>query len=265
MTVNIPFVRNNIRYRSTAAKALEGFYNSKAFLLNESISSRNSCSETAKEVLLLMFNTYNEVLSFTENLLLDKAEVTQVDVDTIIAELQSEFEKICKIFDQHIDIFDSNFIRHWIKIHKQLLLNLYASVQAVVNHQPLLAFPIITESLIDYLGATLFELHELDSLLGSNIVKKRITTNQSYPDGLILYMDDATATYVEKTGVVPELERFLYYVETLIDAEKFEICIKDYSTTSNDVSGTTSASSALIKKLREYPQVSEVTLVKKST
>lgn len=256
------FIRNNICFRSAAAKALEGYYNSKAYLLNEVISSKNSCSETTKEVLLLLFNTYNNVLFFAETQLLDKSTVSLDDVESITKELVNKFERICVIFDQNIDIFDSNFIRHWMKIHKQLLFALYHNVKGILNLQPIIAFPMLTESLTDYLNATLFELHELDSLLGSNIVKKRITTNDSLPNGLILYMDDLSAVYGEATGVGPEMERFLYYVDTLIDPDaKFEVQVKDYSNRIEDSRG--SNSNALVRQLKGYPQVIEVLTIEK--
>jgi len=257
------FVRNNIRYRSASAKALEGFYNSKAFILNETISSKHGISETAREVLLLMFNTHNNVLYFVENQFLDKDVILADDTNIIGNELRKSFKGICEIFDKHIDIFDSNFIRHWIKIHQQLLFAFYHSIDCAAGKPPILAFSFITESLIAYLNATMFELFELDCLLGSNIVKRKVTSNQSFPDGLILYMDDLTQTYEDQTGVCSEVERLLYYVETLISVESFNIEVRDYSNRYEDTVGGTKASSNLLQKLKSFPFVKDVDLIKK--
>lgn len=259
------FRRNNIRYRSASAKALEGYYNSKAFILNEIINKKHSFSETAKEILLLLFNTHNEGLSRIETLLLDKESVSFTDVEAIVTVLKENFQFVTTTFDQNIDIFDSNFIRHWMKIHKQPLHTLYSSAAEALNKIPILAFPHITESLVAYLSATMFELYELDCLLGSNIVKRRVTTNDSFPNGVILYMDDVTMTYGKQTGTIPEMERFLYYVETLIaeDTKSLVVEIRDYSKLFEDKLGSTKASSSLIKDLKANPIVSDVSLVKK--
>lgn len=259
------FRRNNIRYRSASAKALEGYYNSKAFILNEIINKKHSFSETAKEVLLLLYNIHTEGLSKIETLLLDKDSVAFSDVGEIVKILKENFHYATTTFDQNIDIFDSNFIRHWMKIHKQPMHTLYSSVEESLNKIPILAFPHIVECLVAYLSATMFELYELDCLLGSNIVKKRVTTNDSFPNGVILYMDDVTLTYGKQTGTIPEMERFLYYIETLIaeDTKSLVVEIRDYSKLFEDKTGATRASSSLMKDLKANPIVSDVVLVKK--
>lgn len=253
------FVRNNINYRASCAKALEGFFCAKAFQLNQIVSSRNAFSETPKEVLLLMFNTHNRALFFTENLLLEKKQVTFDDVNAIITELREQFAEMINIFDQNINVFDSNFIRHWMKIHKQLLYFLYNKVESVLHSPPTLAFAVITQALVDYLNATLFELYELDCLLGSDLTKKTITTNRSNQHSLILYMDDTSQLYFQNTGVCPEMERLVYYVKTLISVEKFDVQVHNYMRLSSNEAGDKSASNLLFD-LKQQSYINDVIL-----
>jgi hypothetical protein len=257
------FVRNNISYRSACAKALEGFFCAKAFQLNQIISTRNAFSETPKEVLLLMFNTHNRALFFVETLLLDKKTVTLEDVNAIIGELKSQFQEMSDIFDQNINVFDSNFIRHWMQIHKQLLYFLYSGVESVMHSNPMLAFSMITQTMIDYLNATLFELYELDCLLGSYLAKKRITTNDSNPNVLILYMDDASQRYAVGTGLCPEIERLLYYVNTLIGVTRFDVQIHNYMTRCDGEDGNNRLAIDLLLELKQMSYIDDVTISKK--
>lgn len=224
------FVRNNIRYRSATSKALEGYYNSKAFILNELISSKNGFSETAKEILLLLFNKNADWLAFVEPLLLDKKSVSDDDVSEMKNSLNSVQEEIDQIFKDHPEVFETEFVRHWQHIHEQTRHTMYDAINTAKGMPQIIAFPFATECLVEYLNTTLFELYELDCLLGSDIVKEQASTNHTQPDKLIMFIDDATLRYKNLTGIQPEVARFSYYVDELIDVNRsFSVEIRDYS------------------------------------
>lgn len=223
------FIRNNIRFRSAAAKSLEGFFNSKAFYLNEVIGSKVQFTDTAREVLLLLFNSNTQVLFDIELMLLDK-EVVSTEIATSVTNMiLSRHNMIGGMFDKHSDVFDSNFIRHWMHIHRQLIH--YILNIGIIGKSPIVAYPIIVESFVSYLAATMFELFELDCLLGSDLVKRKVGNNQTSPESVILYMDDVTRKYTEATGKSAELERLTYYVNTLFkdNMEEYSVTLKDYS------------------------------------
>lgn len=224
------FVRNNIRYRSAASKALEGYYNSKAFILNELINPNNGFSETAKEILLLLFNKHADWLAFVEPLLLDKKSVSESDVAEMRQALVTVTQGISHIFEEHQEVFDAEFVRHWQHIHEQTQFTLHDAMGMAKGMPQIIAFPFATECLVEYLNTTLFELYELDCLLGSNIVKKRVSTNTTQPEKLIMFIDDATLRYRNLTGSQPEVDRFTYYVDELIDVNhSFSVEVRDYS------------------------------------
>lgn len=224
------FVRNNIRYRSAASKALEGYYNSKAFILNELISRKNGFSETAKEILLLLLNKHADWLAYSEQLLLDKNSVSNEDARLMCASLQKVAQEVDAIFAEHDEVFDADFIQHWIKIRQPSVVTLCDSVMQAEGMTQIIAFPYATECLIEYLNATLFELYELDCLLGSNLVKQQQSSNCTQPEKLILCVDDMASRYHSLTGSRAELERFNYYVDVVIDMSKdFSVELRDYS------------------------------------
>lgn len=255
------FVRNNIRYRSAASKALEGYYNSKAFILNELIDPKNGFDQSAKETLLLMFNKHAEWLLYVENLLLNRGVVGKEEIKLVIENLSCAFKSIIQIINQHGDVFDQEFIRPWLRIHRQVEIAVYDSIAHSEGMTQIIAFPYITECLISYLNATLFELYELDCLLGSNQVKTKASKNSTNPDRVILFVDDVTARYREISGRVPEIERLAYYVETFIDQAKVDVEIRDYST-KRECSGDVCV--ALVEQLEQLPYVASATTVKRS-
>tara|TARA_B100000700_G_scaffold101966_1_gene115008 strand:+ start:58042 stop:58836 length:795 start_codon:yes stop_codon:yes gene_type:complete len=224
------FVRNNIRYRSAASKALEGYYNSKAFILNELVLPANGFSETAKEIILLMFNKHADWLSFAEPLLLNKSEVSGDDLDQMLSFLDSVSLDINEILEEHTDVFDPGFVRHWNHIHRQAALSVQEALRSVEGMSQIIAFPYATECLVEYLNSSLFEMYELDTLLGSDIAREQMSTNRAQPEKMTLYMDDTTIRYGQSCDAHPEIERLEYYVDNILDRRKrFQIVVRDYT------------------------------------
>lgn len=257
------FVRNNIRYRSAASKAMEGYYNSKAFILNELINPDNGFSETAKEVVLLLFNRHTDWLSYSEHLLLDKSEIGPDEINSMQVSLGSIAISIQKTFDENSDIFDSVFIRHWTHIHYNNLKVMKAALAEAEGMPQLIAFPYATECLVEYLNTTLFEIYELDCLMGSNFVKEQVTSNNSQPEKLILFMDDGTLSQRSAEDKQPELERFMHYVDELIDEEKqFCVEVRDYSNRAENEQTREIAYEEVLQYLNGMPQIKSVNLVR---
>lgn len=224
------FVRNNIRYRSAASKALEGYYNSKAFILNELISPNNGFSGTAKEILLLLFNKHADWLTYVESLLLDKEKVSVDDVIGMKKGLDNVYDGVQQIFSDHPDVFEKDFVVHWTYIHELSMSALRESLLMAVGMPQIISFPFATECLVEYLNSTLFELYELDTLLGSNLVKTKLSTNDTQPDRLIMFIDDAGLRHRHQTGELAETRRFSYYIDNLLDGKSnFSIELRDYS------------------------------------
>lgn len=230
--MSTPFVRNNIRYRSAASKALEGYYNSKAFILNELVTRENGFGESAKEILLLLFNRHAEWLFHTEALLLNKSNVSESDVHNMQQDLKSTTIDVFSTLDEHPEVFDVQYVKHWRHIHEQkltVLLDMFTDIRGMTQ---IIAFPYATECLVEYLNSTLFELYELDCLLGSDLVESKLSTNRSAAQKLVLHIDDLSIAWSEKNGKQAEMERVLYY-ENLFCERKTDIVIRDYIVRAN--------------------------------
>lgn len=256
------FVRNNIQYRLIASKAIEGYYRSKAFILNELISPQNNFGSSAREIMLLLFNIHSESLVVIENTLLESHTVGAAESSAIHSEINRRFREVGRVFDQHMDVFDNNFIRPWLKIHKQVHMGFYEQLKCLAGMDRDLAFPYVTECIRIYLNAILFELYELDCLLGSTLVKRTVSTNNSNPDTLILFVDDLTKEYGEISKIDPEMERLKYYVTNLIESGKvFNVSIRDFrASITEDDSYCTKLQEALMVK----PYIKEVNIVRSS-
>jgi len=256
------FVRNNIRYRSAASKAMEGYYNSKAFILNELIKSENGLSETAKEVCLLLFNKHSDWLAYSEHLMLNKVSIGTEEIGSMRFALDSIAVAIHRTFDENPDIFQPEFIKHWSYIHKQSLITLKARLDDAENMAQLIAFPYATECLVAHLNTTLFELYELDCLLGSDIVSKKLSTNDTQPNTLILFIEDGSLSSRPCRSIDPELNRYNYYAEHLIAPEKkFAVEIRDYSTGAENTDTRDYACEELSAHLNNLDQVNGVNVI----
>lgn len=244
-----PFVRNNIRYRSAASKALEGYYNSKAFILNQLVTPENGFGEDAKEILLLLFNKHADWLFHTEALLLDKCEVSARDVERMQTDLKNVTSSVADILRKHTEVFNQEFVAHWTAIHAQKHKVLMAMVEDVVGMTQIIAFPYVTECLIEYLNSTLFEIYELDCLLGSDFVRTSLSTNNSHPHTLVLHIDDISVHYASIKGVSAEMERIAYYEQHILDGRsKIHVKVRDYVARSESIKPR----SAIIQELKEF-------------
>ena len=256
------FVRNNIRYRSAASKALEGYYNAKAFILNELISPKNDFGETPKELMLLLFNSHADWLHFAEHQLLDKDTLTQDDVRVLCDEHGRLMAAIWTIIDDRPEVFDRRFIQHWRTIHAPALAMFYTELESIIGITQIIAFPLLTSCLEEHLNATLFELYELDTLLGSDITRERLSTNQSCRDRLILFIDDTRLRYREHTNTSPEMDRFLYYADNIINTVlQFRVEVRNYSSRAKHEGLFNLAFEELRKALEGMPCIEGVEMV----
>lgn len=243
------FVRNNIRYRSAASKALEGYYNSKAFILNQLVTSDNGFGEEAKEILLLLFNRHADWLFHTESLLLDKAEVSEDDIQAMQAELSRVTNLVKETLQENADVFTEEYIEHWLFIHQQKFEVLIKMLEDVQGMTQIIAFPYVTECLIEYLNSTLFELYELDCLLGSEVVRNKLSTNDSHPYTMVLHIDDISLQYSSERDVSAEVERIEYYEKKVLDRRsKIHVKVRDYVVRSEG----SKPRSQIIEELRSF-------------
>jgi hypothetical protein len=258
------FVRNNIRYRSAAAKALEGYYNAKAFFLNDMIKQDNGFSETARELLLLLFNKHADWLSFSENRLLNKQYVSQQEVEDMKTHFLSEYDEIEKILKENDDVFNPVFIKHWFNVHRPIMDSMLESITKINGMSQIVGFPLATECLIDYLNVTLFEIHELDCLLGSNLVDEKVTDNTTHSESVLLFVDDVTLDLGYITGNRPEVQRLNYYVQNVLSIDKqFPIEIRDYAHLTSNKDKQTSVYSAIRTDLANFTRVTGVEFVRR--
>lgn len=210
------YVLNNIRFRSVSSKALERYYNSKSFILNVLIDEQRQFSQVAREILLLFFNSYSDWAIKVESLLLNRSVLEETDLKIIFQRFGEVVESNKSIFTIHGDVFLPQFVDVWGAVHKHVPLNFKRKVRQTVGLSQLEAYPLIIDALVDALQSTLYELYEVDCLLGSNLVSNKISTNASMQDNLITYIDDGDLEYYRATGVFIAKERITHYLDTVI-------------------------------------------------
>lgn len=224
------YVLNNIRFRSVSSKALQGYYNSKSFILNELIDERKQFSQVAREVLLLFFNSYSDWASKVEHVLLNRNVVDDSDIQIIFQRFGEVIEANKHIFQIHRDVFNPEFMDVWGSIHRHIPRNFKRKVRRVSGKSQLEAYPLIIDALVAALQSTLFELYEVDCLLGSNLVERKITTNASNPDNLITYIDNDDLSYHRHTGIFIIKERLDFYLEHVVREDVvIPIVVKNYT------------------------------------
>lgn len=209
------FMSNNIKYRSVTAKALEGYYSTKAFILNELSDSRNDFSKGAREMLLMMLNNYKEWTDYTEQYLLDKKVVRQQDVEVVLANLERISFVNMTVFDSHPEIFPTELVSLWKKVGKNTIKYFYYRVQYAIGMDHLEAYPYLIDCLLDSLQITMYELYEIDCLLGCELLKtgRPITTNRSNPNRLVVIIDDKDIDALKALRVFDPLERLNTYIQ----------------------------------------------------
>lgn len=254
------FVLNNIRFRSVSSKSLEKYYNSKSHILDQLINDKNQFSQVAREILLLFFNSYSDWASRVEYLLLNRSTVEDADVQIIFQRFGEIVESNKQIFSIHGDVFLPAFMNVWGKVHRHIPLNFKRKVRQTKGLSQLEAYPLIIDALVRALESTLFELYEIDCLLGSNLVRKKVTSNASNVDRLVTYVDNDDLMYFRDKGVFVIKERINLYLSTLILPDIIlPVVVKNYSddevTLNNGVIIGDQPLAGLLEDLQKNPRV----------
>lgn len=224
------YVLNNIRFRSVSSKALERFYNAKAFMLNEILDERKQFSPAAREIPLLLFNSYSEWIFSTESLLLNKDILSQEDLDLIFERQDSLLALNDQIFTIHDSVFLPEFVSIWKQTNVHVVNNFRRRARQTVGMHHIAAFPLLVEALVSGLQTTLFELYELDCLLGSNLVEHQLSTNSSHQDYLITYVDTESLWYAKSHNIFMLKERLDVYCSQVVKPDvSIPILVKNYT------------------------------------
>lgn len=210
------YVLNNIRFRSVSSKALERYYNSKSFILNELIDERKQFSQVAREVQLLFFNTYSDWASKVESLLLNRNTVDESDIKIIFQRFGEVVESNKQIFAIHSDVFLPEYLKVFSAVHKHIPQSFKRRVRESIGVSQLEAYPLIIDALVAALQRTLYELYEIDCLLGSNLVEQKVTTNESQPDAVITYIGREDLRDYRETGSFITKHRLEHYLAHVV-------------------------------------------------
>lgn len=214
------FVPNNIRFRSVTSKALEQFYNAKSYILNELITEKNQFSEVSRELLLLQFNSYTQWATDTEYMLLNCKIVDAIYVEALIADIDKIARYHEQIYDIHTYLFAPEFVSKWKNTSIEAFKNAMLKLEGM-DH--MVAFPTLMGYLTQYLQTCMYELYELDCLLGSAAI---CSTNKSNCHQILLYVDDFVLDYEAETSVFLCAERLRRYTEIA----NLPVLVKNYST-----------------------------------
>jgi hypothetical protein len=260
------YILNNIRFRSVSSKALERYYNAKSFILNELVDEKNQFSETAREIMLLFFNNYSEWALKVESLLLNRTTITEDDVQIILTRYGELIESNKLIFGVHAEVFKPEFISVWGKNHKHIQRTFKDVIKSSVGLSQMQAYPIIIDALVSALQTTLFELYEVDCLLGSDLVLKKVTSNRTSVANLVTYVDECTENYYNKHGVNVIAERVRSYSD-ILKVPELDVVIKNYTQKSvalreSDLVGNVALTS-LLREVQSLPGVKIIDVIQR--
>ena len=164
------FIPNNLNFRLFSAKAREAYSNSQAFALSQLLDNpKHEFSVTAKEILLLKYDMWLKWLCDVEQLLRREKVATKEIVEAIIYgsnKVQREYFDIIKDNPEH---FDAEYAKVWIKSHSSLYDLLIEDIRSKEYSSITQLITAVADTLIMVMDATLFELHEIDTIMyGAN-------------------------------------------------------------------------------------------------
>lgn len=254
------YVLNNIRFRSVSSKALERYYNSKSFILNELIDERKQFSQVAREIQLLFFNTYSDWASKVESLLLNRSKVDESDIKIIFQRFGEVVESNKQIFAIHSDVFRPEFLKTFAAVHKHIPQSFKRRVRESIGISQLEAYPLIIDALVAALQRTLYELYEIDCLLGSNLVANKVTSNASQQDHVITYIGLDDLRDYRETGSFITKHRLTHYLENVVMPNvvipvKVRNYTEDFVELKNGVVVGAQPISRLLTDLQENPRI----------
>lgn len=224
------YVLNNIRFRSVSSKSLERYFNAKSFILNQLADERKQFSRTAREILLLTLNNYSEWLLKVEASMYNITEVTEENMDLMFKRQDEILSTNYELIDAHPSVFAPEFVRVWKHIRDTTLNHFRLKAIQAKGLSPLEAYPLIVDTLVSSLHVTMFELYELDCLLGSDLCKEQVTENRCHVHHLLTYLNDEDLDYYRRTGLCPLIERLeTYFKEVFKEGFEVPIILKNYT------------------------------------
>lgn len=166
------FHPNNINFRILSSKAIEKWKNVQAFQLNQITNGKFHFHAHKREILLLKYDLWSLFIYETENLMIDLSsndlgdEITPEDIDHII-DLADKTTRVYKdiLLEDPNHRFNTGFVNIWLEAHElacNLMLN---QLKGLSGFSYDIAFTGIVDIVTAMMQYTLFELHELNSLL----------------------------------------------------------------------------------------------------
>ena len=210
------FIPNNLKLRELSSRCIAKYKESQAFALSElSNNPRHSFSTTAKEVLLLNYDTWFIWLVEVEDVL--RRHEGGDSVAKIIMQVSDHLEEeYSNILREYKEVFNEEFILVWLDAHKFMYAYLREKIKTLTSKSLPEFMLIVTDTLISVMDNTLFELHEIDNLFLGNTI--------------FLSFDDICIDYQKVVGdnhciLGKRLEVYAKYFKELPK----EVIIKDYS------------------------------------
>lgn len=210
----ISYIKNNIEFRIVAAKALEAFKNSQAFMLNE--VNKSEFGLTAKEILLLQYDTWFQWCLFAERFCLKHKRLTEDHIGMLIIDAITKYQKNFELMRVHSEVFDVEIVRIYEQTHRYLMDFFSDKMNTFIGKESAESYPLMIHSLTGVLNATLFELHEIDSLVRGT-------------DFPFISLDSVGVEYYKQKQISIPAERYKLYKENFNDLKKIVLkCYVEY-------------------------------------
>ncbi len=194
------YVPNNIVFRMTSSKLLESFKNTQHFVLTEMEYGQYDFSRTAKEIALLYCDAAFKSLLLIERIFIEteQKKVDEILVANILKVLLSQFEYTMEVTTLRDDIFNSEYVGLWKKVHSPISKIIERVVEDTNDKNIDEAFKQIVLILIDSMDSLRFEQNEIDYLLN----------NGELPFLNVVDLCPISATYLSSTIIVTRAKEY---------------------------------------------------------
>ena len=230
-------------------------------MLNVVLMERNQFSETARETLLLLFNSYSNWATRIEYIFLNNHVLSQREIEATLAEEERVQSEHLEIFELYPDLFVPQFIEAWYTVNVHTRNAFRTVIKSTEGQSHLEAYPIILAALSASLQNSMYELYEIDCLLGGDFVQDQCSTNRSNSNRMLLYVDNFALDYYLKSGVFMCEERIKYY--NTLACRRLPTLVKNYSTSSVSYSGVIEGDeplATLLKRCAEHVDIIDIVL-----
>lgn len=168
--------RNNLKFRSIAAKEISKFKNHKAVLYDQIVNNSYNFSTLGKYLIVQVFTEMDEFLNNLENYLIECGRLDKTNIEEILESLEENIE-IIGMNDYNDDLNENlEIIDNFNSLKKNYLEYVKTKIKRNTGVDVAVFFVSTTEILMQYMFTTLTVMQELNSIIHGGEIFISLTT-----------------------------------------------------------------------------------------